>query len=70
MYFFTMTMQYWNTMQIINVSSKGDDTMFNEQAHDKNMFNENNTNLSKHVNGKVDGNAKRHIFYCHNDYTV
>ena len=42
------------------------DTVFNLQARDANMYIENNTNLSDHV----DGNAKRHNVQCHNDYTL
>ena len=36
------------------------DTMFNVQARDENMYNENDRNLSDHTNGKVDSNTKWH----------
>ena len=40
------------------------------QAHDEDMYNENNSHLSDHVNREVNGNAKQHNVQCHNVYAV
>ena len=47
-------------------------TIFNVQACDEHVHNENNTKLSDHIciNNTVDGNAKQQNVQCHKDYAL